>query len=154
MCEVVEPGAVRKPQDLIRSRSLQLLALAGGLLLFGPTMGIVGVAVAVNLALVVGLSVMIRSARPYVDFSLIRLLGVPSLGLLTGIGLTWILASLSWFTLETWQTGLVKAVVFSTSYCGLVGALEYRKLLEMAGYLKKHCRRWPQKQASKQDGEV
>ena len=130
------------------------MTLAGGLFLFGPTMGIVGVAVAVNLALLVGLSLMIRSAKQYVDFSLIRLFAVPSLGLVTGIGLTCILASLSWFTLETWQTGLVKAVVFSTLYCGLVGGLEYRKLLEMAGHLKKHSRQWTRKQTSKPDGEV
>jgi PST family polysaccharide transporter len=127
--------AVGKPQELIRSRGFQLLMLTGTILVLGPTMGIAGVAVAVDLGLLVGLSVMVRSAREYIDFSLMQLLWVPTLGLLIGIGITLMLESQLLPTLEAWQIGLIKSGVFSTLYCGLLAGLEYRKLLEIATYL-------------------
>jgi PST family polysaccharide transporter len=146
--------AVGKPHELIRSRTLQLLALAGSLFVLGPVMDIVGVAISVNLALLLGLSVMIRRAREYIDFSLMRLLGIPTVGLSTGIGLILLLTSRSWFTLESWQTGLVKAAAFSIFYCGLLGGLEYRKLLSMARYFTQYGRLQRREQSRNRSGKV
>ncbi|HUV12585.1 MAG TPA: hypothetical protein VMY18_03015, partial [Acidobacteriota bacterium] len=61
--------------------------------------------------------------------------------LITGIGLTLILTAVPWFAVRTWQTGVIKAMVFSTLYCGLLVGLEHKKLSKSATQLIQDIRR-------------
>jgi hypothetical protein len=102
-----------------------------GLYLLGPRLGITGVAVAVDLMLVVGIILLLRMARQYADFSVRRLFLVPALALalalLLGLGTT----QLPGLVGNDWMLGLVKASVFSVVYGGLWLALERSEAVTM-----------------------
>jgi O-antigen/teichoic acid export membrane protein len=123
--------ALGEPQRVVKARGLQLAVLAVGLFSLGPLFDIAGVAVAVDLMLIVGIGLMLWWARSRVDYSLRRMLVAPgaalTAGLLLALGVSAPLASDS----SPWLTGLVKVAVFSLVYGAALTALEGRELLEM-----------------------
>jgi O-antigen/teichoic acid export membrane protein len=121
--------AVGRPELVVRARSIQLMVLLGGLLLLGRPFGIAGVALAVNVMLIVGIVLLFWQARAYVDLSLWRLFGAPSLALACGLGLgSGAAAVLPIGTWDLWA-GLTKALVFAGGY-GLVSwAFERKEIL-------------------------
>ncbi len=80
--------AVGRPMTVVTVRLFQLAVMIAGLYLMGKRMGIAGVALAVDLMLVLGIMVVLWLARRYVDFSLKEMLMAPLLGVGAGIGLT------------------------------------------------------------------
>ena len=73
---------VGRPDLLVRFRLVQLIVLIGGLFVLGLPLGIAGVALAVDLMLIVGIVLMLWNARQFVDYSHRRLL----LGPLSALG--------------------------------------------------------------------
>ncbi len=130
--------AVGRPELVVRARLIQLLVMVAGLLLLSPTMGITGVALAVDAMLVVGIAILLRQARTYVDFSAKRLFAVPFLGLVTGLAFAHGAILLPGVAGSDWRTGLVKILVFSLVYGFVLGVLERQQLSEMLVYLASH----------------
>ncbi len=111
--------AVGRPEFVVRARLVQLGVLVAGLFALGTTLGIDGVAVAVDLMLVVGITMLLLEARKHVSYSLRRLLVVPVGALSAGLLAAWAVAQIPGIPGSYWRTGAVKLGVF----CGVYGVL-------------------------------
>ncbi len=128
--------AVGRPEQIIRARALQLVTLILGLYVLGPRWNIAGVAMAVNLMLVVGIGLLLWQAHEEVDFSTVRLFGLPLVALGLGFAAAWGAVQLAgpgaW-----WWTGGVKLFSFVGVYSGVVLSFEYQDILKMGRLILK-----------------
>jgi O-antigen/teichoic acid export membrane protein len=127
--------AVGKPERVFWTRLAQLAVLITGLFILGNIWGIAGVAIAVNLMILTGIITLLWQARVYVDFSVIRLFGVPSLALIVGMILGRLSINIPGILGSYWRTGIVKTVVFCAIYILVVVILEYKELPMLLKYL-------------------
>jgi O-antigen/teichoic acid export membrane protein len=127
--------AVGRPEQVIQARIVQLVALVTGLSVLGPTFGISGVALAVDLMLVIGIAILLWQARIYVNISLIRLFAVPTLALVLGLALGYGAVELSDIGEPSWWTAMIKALTFSMVYSLVSLVLERHQVAEMLSIL-------------------
>lgn len=127
--------AVGKPELVVRARFVQLVVLMIALYLLGPSLGISGVALAVDLMLVVGIAMLLWQARTYVDISLMRLFAVPGLALTLGLLAGFAAGNLPGIVGSDWWTGLAKIVAFSLLYGLVMLILERHQMSEMMLHL-------------------
>lgn len=127
--------AVGRPEKVVRARLVQFATLAACLFLLGPQLGISGVALAVDLMLIVGIALLLWQAREYVNISLIRLFAGPALALGAGLVASYLALELTRIPGPSWWTGLIKFSAFSAGYGLVLFALEYRQMLDMVAFL-------------------
>jgi O-antigen/teichoic acid export membrane protein len=125
-----------EPEKVVRARFIQLLILIAGLVTLGPRFGIVGVAVAVDLMLVVGILILLREARTFVDFSVVHVFAVPALALSVGLLASRLALNLSGVLQSDWSTAGLKVAVFSVLYVGILLALERENVGMLLGMLR------------------
>lgn len=112
--------AVGRPEQVTQARLIQLGVLVAGLVLLGTRWGIAGVALAVDVMLVVGIGLLMRLASSHIRVSLWGLFGRPSLGLalglLAGFGLQ------AWLspTMGAWLSAVIQLLAFGVIYAALV----------------------------------
>lgn len=127
--------AVGRPGDIVKARVVQLVVMIAALFLLGQSLGIVGVALAVDLMLVVGIGILLWQARAHVDFSLWALFAAPSVALALAVsaarGTIW----LTEIQGPLWRTGSTKAALFTGSYVLMLLILDRRHLSKIASYL-------------------
>ena len=123
--------AVGQPQRLMRYRLLQLGVLVAGLFMLGTRYGTVGVAIAVDAMLVLGIALLLQGARGWVDFSWLRLFGAPAARVLAGVAGALGLVSLLPGDASLWLSAIVKSAVFLGLFCALLLALERAAITEM-----------------------
>ena len=128
--------AVGQPEQVARARAVQLAVLVAGLFILGLPLGITGVALAVDLMLVVGIVILLWQARQYVDFSTARLFVPPTLGLIAGLLLTQLALLLAGLSSPNGYTAGVKMIVFALAYCALLGLWERRELVSIFRAMK------------------
>jgi O-antigen/teichoic acid export membrane protein len=126
---------IGRPEQVVKSRVVQLAVMAAGLYLLGSYWNINGVALTVNVTLLLGMGWLLWKAREHVDYSPRRLFAVPAIGLAAGLliaGLSARFASpLISHSEPAWITAGVKIVTFSTIYALILLLLERRVLIEM-----------------------
>jgi O-antigen/teichoic acid export membrane protein len=132
--------AAGQPRRLMLYKLIQLLVLVGGLLLLGTRWGTVGVALAVDLMLIVGIGQLMYGARTWVDFSIRRLFLWPLLALVAAAAATTLAASLWSANLSLWLAALYKTLIFGSLYVGLLWLGERRRLTEMWTTLRAQMR--------------
>ena len=123
--------AVGKPEQIVRARLVQLAVLLVGLGTLGPRWGIVGVALAVDVMLVVGIAILLYRARAYVDFALTRLFAAPAIGLVLGLLIAWGASLLPPIAGNDWLTGGVKSVLFGLVYGAVLLLMERQQVFAM-----------------------
>jgi len=128
------------PGKVVRARAIQLVVLVAGLVGLGPRLGIAGVAIAVDAMLVVGIALLLWQARAYVDYSPVRLFGVPALALSIGLAASIGLSSLLNPNWSEWWTASVKAVSFSVAFVAITLALERHQTAELLSLLTQTVR--------------
>jgi lipopolysaccharide exporter len=128
--------AVGKPEKVFWARLVQLGVLVASLFIFGNPLGIAGVAIAVNLMILVGIIILLWQARPYVDFSILRLFGAPTLALLAGLAAGLLAIEIPGIAGSYWRTGIVKTVAFSVMYFLVLFIFERKELPTLIAYLK------------------
>ncbi len=122
--------AMGRPELVVRVRLGQLAVLAAGLFLLGPRFGIAGVALAVDVMVVLGIAILMGLARRYVDFSARRIFSIPGLALAVGLLVTAGTLTVAYPTPSSdWWSAAVKIALFSACYGGLLLAFE-RALLK------------------------
>lgn len=122
--------AVGQPQRLVQARTVQLIVLIIGLLILGTNWGVNGVALAVDIMLLIGIIIMLWQARPFVDFSVKRLFSVPLLAVVTALCLT--LFVLTTVPLQNvWLIALIKLLLFSAVYLVIWLTFEWRDTRRM-----------------------
>jgi O-antigen/teichoic acid export membrane protein len=130
--------AVGRPEEVLRARVIQLAVMVIGLFVLGPLLGIAGVALAVDLMLVVGIGILLYQSRRYVDFSLKTLFLAPSIGVVLGVFLARLGTTLPCMLGSPWRTGIVKAALFTLIYGASLFVLERRQLLAIPQLLIKY----------------
>jgi O-antigen/teichoic acid export membrane protein len=123
--------AVGVPEQVVRARIAQLVVLVVGLFALGITWGIAGVALAVNLMLVVGIAILLWQARVYVDFSLMRLFVAPGLALMVGLLLGHAVLEIPGVEGPDWLTAVLKVGTFTIAYALVWLALERMEAVQM-----------------------
>lgn len=123
--------AVGKPEQVSLVRLVQLLVMLAGLFTLGRRYNIEGVALTVDLMLLVGIGLVFAFVRPHVDVSLPRLFLAPGLALLVGIGLS-LWADSWWLQVSGWLRLGVKTMVFVFSYSGMLLIFERRLIMALA----------------------
>ena len=121
---------------------VQLAALVAGLLALGPLWGINGVAVVVDVVLLIGLVWLLIRARAHVDYSATRLFGPPGLALAIGavaaLAAVWLVCRLNTGLCPgDWITGTIKGVTFTGFYGGVLLLLERETALDLARQLRR-----------------
>ena len=129
--------AVGKPGQLVQMRLAQLAVMVAGLYLLGPRLGITGVALTVDIMLVLGIGLLFWRAREHVDFSIRKMFLVPSLALSAGMLLARSALSLPGVLGSDWRTASVKFVVFTVVYIGALVLLERHQIRVMATTLNR-----------------
>ncbi len=129
--------AVGEPERVAKARGLQLAVLVGGLFSLGLPFGITGVALAVDIMLVVGIGLLLWWTRLHVDFSLKWLFLAPSLALLLGILLSLGASSVLEAEGSDWLMGSVKAIVFSLAYGIVLLVFEFRQTIRVVSNILK-----------------
>ncbi len=135
--------AVGLPERVVRVRFVQLLALVAGLFLLGRQWDIVGVAVVVDVVLLIGLAPLLVMATAAVDFSARRLFTVPTLAVVAGAAAAWAAGQLACSQAacpNDWLTGAVKGAAFLLVYGGILLALERQEVGQMAGRVRRAIR--------------
>lgn len=124
-------NAVGKPEKVVFTRSVQLLVLMIGLVYFSPRWGIAGVALAVDIMLLVGIAILLWQSKEFVDFSIKQLFLAPGGALVVGI----LLAQAAMQALpghtDLWLIGLFKTLAFFTGYLVILLSLERDRLTWM-----------------------
>jgi O-antigen/teichoic acid export membrane protein len=134
--------AVGKPEKISFARVVQLLVLLIGLFTLGFRYQIAGVALAVDLMLLVGIVLLLFFVNPYVDFSLPRLFLVPVISLIVGIGMSWLVSVVWSFQSSDWLSLIVKSLVFTIGYLGVLLSLEGRLLYQSINELVNLAELW------------
>jgi O-antigen/teichoic acid export membrane protein len=130
--------AVGKPAIVVRVRSTQLGVMVIGLFALGPTLGIAGVALAVDVMLVTGIAILLFQARKYVDLSFKQLFLVPLIALIISTPLAIVISNLPGIVGSDWRTLLFKATVFSGVYILTLLILEWQEINELRLLLSKY----------------
>ena len=128
--------AVGKPEKVLWARVTQLGVLVSGLFIFGRLWGISGVAIAVNLMILIGIILLLWQARNYVQFSVMRLFGAPALALVGGLILARLSIEIPGILGSYWRTGGVKSLVFGVIYLSIIIILEHKELPLLINYAK------------------
>ncbi|MBN2147350.1 MAG: oligosaccharide flippase family protein [Anaerolineales bacterium] len=122
--------AVGKPEKTVLARLIGLCIMLIGLVILGPRWGIAGVALAVDIMIVVTITILLCQARAHVDFSLRRMSAIPALALGLGMLAARAAIALPGIVGSPWRTGGLKIVVFSLIYGATLLLLE-RELIPM-----------------------
>jgi O-antigen/teichoic acid export membrane protein len=128
--------AVGRPEKIVRARAVQLGVMVAGLFALGPSLGIAGVALAVDAMLVVGIAILLWHSREYVDFSAWTLFAAPVAALALGMVLARAAIELPGVLGSPWRTGAVKILVFVIIHGLTLWLLERRQLLKMFSFVK------------------
>jgi len=135
--------AVGEPGQIARARFVQFASLVIGLVLLGPVLGISGVALAVDLMVIVGIGILLYRARAFVDFSLRGLFGPPAVGLLLSLGSAYSLCRWCGDLGSDWSVAGIKMGVFALVYVGTLSLLEGRFLVSLVRGYMRHLREIP-----------
>lgn len=130
-----------EPERAGRIRAIQLVVMLIGLAALAPRWGIVGVAIAVNAMLVVGIVLLLSAVRRYVDFSVWWLFFVPTVALGAGLlfgRLSLLIPNISG---NPWRTGGAKLLVFTLIYSLILLLFEYRQIRQMVNDLQARLKR-------------
>jgi O-antigen/teichoic acid export membrane protein len=127
--------ALGKPEHVLRARFIQLVVMVLGIFLLGPPLGINGVALAMNMMLVVGIGILLWQARACIDFSPTRLFAIPGLALVIGMILARTAIFLPGIPGSYWRTGLTKIIFFTATYGTILFLSERRNILDMVRVL-------------------
>jgi len=126
--------AVGQPQILTKIKVIQLIIFVPAVIVLGSYFGIEGVAVAADIMLFVGIGLILRQIRQFVDFSLARMFGFPLLALLLAAGAS--LAAAALLDLQQdWLLLIVKTGVAGAVYVGTLWIWERNEYRRTLAYL-------------------
>lgn len=130
--------AVGKPGKIVKIRALQLLVMVVLLFVLGIPYGIEGIALAVDLMLIVGIVLILMNVRSFVDVSIKQLFLFPAIGLFLGIGLSLLISLLPGVSDNDWLSGLTKVFTFTAAYGLLIWRFEHKQLVHLLQIAKKY----------------
>ncbi len=131
-------NAVGRPMTVVKVRAFQLVVMVAGMYLMGHGLGIAGVALAVDLMLVLGIAIVLYLARKYVDFSMKDLFLAPVLAVAAGMGLALCVAALLPAISSPVLSAAIDFVLFTIGYGGVLLLLDRQNLGDLIFLLNKY----------------
>ncbi|MBN1260734.1 MAG: oligosaccharide flippase family protein [Anaerolineae bacterium] len=128
--------AMGEPGKNLQIRGIQLMVLVAGLFLLGPAFGIAGVALAVDVMLVVGIVLFLRRARTHVDFSWSKLFVGPVISLVFGLFAGIFAGRIPIVTGSDWASAGAKLAAFSVIYVATLVLLQRKDFESMAAFVR------------------
>lgn len=132
--------AVGYPEKVVRTRFIQIATLIAGLFLLGPLLGITGVALAVDIMLLVGIGILLLEARKHVDYSILRMFAAPSLAITMGLAVGYGISRFQAIAASDWYSGAAKLLSFSLTYTLVLLLLERRETRSMITQLREQLK--------------
>jgi lipopolysaccharide exporter len=121
--------AVGRPEINMKIRIVQLSVMVAGLFIFGNLWGISGVALAVDIMMVVGIVMILHRATAFVDFSLKKFFIFPSIGLILGSIAAFIFENRFIGQFSDIVSGLIKIILFTVLYFGILLLFDWKEIV-------------------------
>ena len=128
---------IGKPRVVFQARILQLTLMVIGLFALGFSLGIAGVALVVDVMLVVGIAFLLWRTKQHVDYSLPSLLLVPTAALIAGLVIANAVIGLV-APESLWVSGAIKSLCFCGIYTIVLFVFEREKFVQIYQLLKKY----------------
>lgn len=112
--------AVGKPEIIVKIRTIQLVVMIGGLFLLGNLLNIEGIALAVDIMMVVGTILILLNAKQFVEFSIMKLFKIPFVALTIGMTVGFIFDLLFLSDFSDIISLIVKTIIYSVIYFGFL----------------------------------
>jgi len=129
--------AVGKPEINVRIRIAQFSVMVIGLFVFGRLWEIEGVALAIDLMMILGIILILSQAKKYVDFSLRKMFAIPMVALF--IGLIVSLGIYQVFSMDSLILGaLLKGGVFTFLYLAFLAVFDREEFQILIRIFRKH----------------
>ncbi len=126
--------AIGNPGKLALIRVIQLIVMLIGLFSLGLLLGIEGIAIVVDIMLVVGIIILLRSAKEYVQFSIPRLFFTPTIAISIAIIVARFAIELPGVAGSPWRTGSIKTIFFIPIYLGILMFFEREQIKAMVEF--------------------
>lgn len=133
--------AVGKPGIMVKIRAIQLVIMVAGLFILGNLYNIEGVALAVDLMMLVGVVLILMEAKKYVNLSIKALFGIPALALGTGLIFGYAVDHLYTGTISDFVSGSIKFTGFSLLYFGIIFLFKKKDLEFVWSMIRKYILR-------------
>jgi len=125
-----------QPRTVIYNRLIQITLLGIGLITLGNTLGIAGVALSMDVMVLVGIIILLLSARRFVDYSLLQLFLYPSVALVIAMLAGYLAQNIpGWPLLSDLYSGLLKSIIYVAVFCILMLLLERTRIFKMAEWV-------------------
>jgi O-antigen/teichoic acid export membrane protein len=124
--------AVGEPKKLVWIRAMQFIVLAASLYILGPNFGIIGVALAVDIMLVIGIILLLREIRNFVDLSIRTLFFAPLIALVAGMVLARGSLLIPGVLGSDWRTAGIKIFIYIVIFGFIMFLLERRRIYLIA----------------------
>jgi len=130
--------AVGKPEAIVKIRTVQLIVMVIGLFILGNLLGIEGVALAVDIMVVVGIMMVLKRAHEYVDYSFKKLFFMPFLALFLSLAVGFAFDHFIAPHLIDIASGVIKVLGFSAIYLGLLMVFDRKEMKVFYNLLNQH----------------
>jgi O-antigen/teichoic acid export membrane protein len=119
---------VGRPYDVIKSLIIQVLVMILGIYTIGFLWGTIGVAVVINIVVLLGIVTLSGAAREYVDFSIYDIVMCPVCALVSGLVISMGIFEIFSIHCSDIYKAVIKIVMFIVVYGGLNFILERDKM--------------------------
>lgn len=130
--------AVGKPGRIVEIRAIQLGVLLVSIFTLGLPFGIEGIAIAVDIMMIVGIVLTLIKVRPYVDVSIKDLFLYPFIALFLGILVSLLMGWIPGIAGNDWASGLIKAITFMIVFLLVLWRFEKKQLVHLMQIAKKY----------------
>ncbi len=130
--------AVGKPEINIKIRTIQMAILIAGLIGLGKNWGIEGVALAVDMMMVIGIILILHRAKSYVDYSLKSFFVFPSLALFLGLGLCFAYEQFFGKFIADLPEAIIKFLIFAIIYICVLILFDRKEIFSVFSLFKKY----------------
>jgi O-antigen/teichoic acid export membrane protein len=130
--------AVGKPEVIVKIRSIQLIVMVIGLFILGNLFNIEGVALAVDIMMVVGIAMVLTQAREYVDYSIRKLFGMPFLAVMSSLAVGFIFDHFFTPGFSDIISGIIKVFGFSAIYLSVMALFDRKEMKMFYRYFNQH----------------
>ncbi len=130
--------AVGQPMTVVKVRIFQLAVMIGGMYLLGQGLGIAGVALAVDVMLVLGITLVLWLAKKYVDISIKDMMLAPMIGVAAGLGLALGVEALLPKVNALLLSALIDTALFSIGYAAVLLLLDRQNTRDLIFLLNKY----------------
>jgi O-antigen/teichoic acid export membrane protein len=120
------------PSIPVKARFLQLFVFIGCLIPLGYRYGIDGVAVSVDVMIVVGIGYLLFRVQEFISISIRKLLFVPMLALSLSILMGYLISLVDFPTAILF--GFIKIIIFSITFLSTLAVFEYSRIIRLVKY--------------------